>query len=323
MAFQNCADPLPDEAKNMSFGVPTRFSAGEPFSANKLPYLPQGNLVSELDAYLSTTGFKAVAIAPNGYGVARGHSRLASQAEANKYVLEACQIVARNMPCGLFAEGNVIKYNEADFFANQVSVLEFGPRSLDIDKIPALPDYNKAAFKTTYESPVTAKAVANGNFGLVVRGVGETQAEANRRGLESCEAIRPNETCTLYAIGNTVVFNVTDYNWNYTTSHIKYAPLTYAANQVPFVTDATRALPELTGIPAQATAGRNPVLALSRVGHFGVAAVTGATLAANRTAALAACNAKLSATSTIQCFVYSENNQVVMTKATLTAGNSP
>ena len=285
-----------------------------------MPYVPQGRLVNDLATYEALTGFKAMAVAKNGVGLGFSRSQYISQEDANKAVLAACQVLAQNEPCSLFAEGNQLKYDESDFYLKHESVIESGPRVLDFAKIPGLISILHQDLATRYATNLSMpyKAIAIGNYGKVPFMLGATQADANRRVLELCEAITA-ETCTLYAEGNQVVFNVTEFNWNYSIRYLQFAPTAFDASKVPFVGANFRTDPNFfAGIPAMVTQGRNPVVALGKEGHFWIGSAAGKTVAENRATAQTSCDALIPG-GKHKCIIYSINNDIVWTRAQLDA----
>lgn len=219
------------------------------------------------------------------------------------------------------AEGNKFKFDEAAFLTQQISMIDSGMRDVDVARIPGFLKYWEALFKDQWEnSKEDYNAIAFGLYGKVLRGWGKSQVEANRRALEICEALDENH-CTLYAEGNTVHFNVSSFNFNTTVRHLKFAPLSFSAASIPFISDAQRAASYITGIRKLANDGEKPVLAISRYGHLWVQYDKNKTIEQNAAVALAKCNEDLHKGGNAQlgCVVYSQNDQVVLTRAAMTA----
>jgi hypothetical protein len=309
-------DPIPEGE------TPTLiFKAGEKVSSLKLPYKPSEDFKKRVTAYLSYKGFKAIAMAENGIGVAQTDSAFTSQKEANDIMLERCQLLAGNMPCALLAEGNLYKYNEDDFYKARINVLESGKRKFNAITIPGLAHIwrTHAAGEGYMTRKNKYKAYAIGHYGATSPGWGEiSQQEANRRAVEFCETISLN-ACTLYAVGNDVVFNVSGFSMS-TKPVLKFSPSTFSVTMVPFISEDVRtgATGELKNVPDLVKKKKQVVVTLSRYGHYRVE--VGTTMnAALISAALDNCNKMIAKGSPFQCFIYSKNLDVVFTRATLEA----
>ena len=294
------------------------FLAGQPLNIDQLPMVPQGRLVEDLEDYTLVPGFKAIAMAANGYGAAQGDARFATQAEANLAVLQRCQIEADNQPCSLLAEGDALAFSESEFMSQFADHLQSGARNFDSSSIPTLSDAIKVLTSgAEYVDRLEAfKAYAIDGRGAGSPGWSEvSQAEANRRALEFCEAIA-DEACTLYAEGDTVVFNVDAFAWNRTKT-IAYAVdgenLAFNPATVPFLLDAERAT-RMQEVVDRVNGGENIVIALSKYGHYDFEPNADVNIAIED--ALVECNMELEAAgiSDHSCFIYSVNLNVVMTR---------
>ncbi|MCC6137104.1 MAG: hypothetical protein IT287_00605 [Bdellovibrionaceae bacterium] len=302
-------DPLPTPA--------LLFKTGDVLNETKLPYTPTVEFKNLIKNYLKITSFKAVAMAENGIGAAQGSSTFISQAEASAVVLERCQLLSGDVPCALLAEGNKYKYDEDDFYKNRIDVLESGVRKFNPNTVPGLAykwrvDLAGKGYMTRTNK---FKAYAIGHRGTTSSGWSEaSQAEANRRALEFCDATG-DLACTLYAVKDDVVFNVTKFEMS-KTRKVFYGPVAYSAAKVPFVTDDARKK-LLADVPKSVAKKLQVVVALSRYGHYQVA--SNAKLAIAQKTALDKCNASLAKGATFRCFVYSKSLKVVFTRAEFVA----
>ena len=277
-----------------------------------------GNLLNEIGTYNNQVGFKAIAVAQSGYGVAHICRDCATQEIATQVILERCQIEANNLPCAIFAEGPTIKYDQADFFNNFVSVLETGPRILDFSKVPG----TSTNFRTDLAGAIYAgrpeefKAITLGYRGAAGLGFSANdQEEANRLAMEDCEMkngiIAP---CTLYAETNTVVFNVQGFELN-AEFYIDYGPKPFDPARVPFVRD-TRRENELAVVALQAGAGNLQYVAISIYNNMGIDA--------NQQTALDECNSQITnPDAKHECFIYSYGGNVLMTRDVLDNSHDP
>jgi hypothetical protein len=329
--FQNCGKGVQSavssstEASSDTGVLPTYnpsaplFKAGDPLDENKLPYSPSSALINKVKIYKLNTEFKAIAMASSGYGVTVvANGVVSSQDEANVLAMERCQLYSGNLPCALLAEGNVFKYSEGVFYQSHYNSLENGARKFDGSKIPGLAYVWRAkemAAATGYANRTNKfKAYAIGPDGAGSSGWSEaTQEEANRRAMEFCEN-NVDQACTLYAVADDVVFNVTAFAMG-SIKYVTYGPKNFVASQVPYVRDADRA-GAMVDIVNRVNGGEHVVLALSRYGHF-FYTHGGALNNPLEQKALDGCNATIAAGSNFKCFVYSKDLKVTFTRQIL------
>ncbi len=115
-----------------------------------------------------------------------------------------------------------------------------------------------------------------------------------------------------------VVFDINNYDFG--DPLIQYAPAALDLNRIPFVSDLRRSTVLNTAV-ADAKAGNSVVIALSRYGHLRVEtqAGNGPITPATREAVRQRCTDTISRQPNAtgyqhECFIYSEGNQVVMTR---------
>ena len=296
------------------------FSAGDTFTPTVTPYTLNGPIVGQIMLYSQVQGFKAIAVAENGQGYAGGDPAFTSQAEADEVILERCQLSSGNQPCALFASGDTLVYSDTDFYDQHQDVLESGARNFNASTIPGLAfEWRQLAAGDGYDTRnETFKAYAISPNGTTSPGWSNvSQAEASRLALEFCESNDSTDSvaCTLYAEGDTVLFNVNQFSLN-TTRALQFAPSALDPNNVPFVSDDLRA-GSIANLAARIANGDNIVITISPFGHFDSESGP----AINNTliqASLNDCNGRIPAGASYQCLVYSTNDEVVMTRATLT-----
>lgn len=293
------------------------FIAGESYKPELVPYDVSPALAASLANYPNLTGFKAVVLTQEGNGFARSLADATTQEEASQVLLERCQLEFRQM-CALFAEGNVIKYNASEFYTKHVSAIS-NVTVFDPMKIPGLLTRWKLNYARDYPSQtVTFNAIALGQNGLVQKGWSQvTQADANRRSIEFCEAMG-NRPCTLYAEGTSVVFDIDTYQWS--PPLVDYGPKALVINRIPFISDRVREVSAMPMYQRMLNTNVRSVVAISRYGHWYHRESNSNITQADRDLVLERCNAlrELNSDPTAyqhRCFIYSENMQVVMTRA--------
>jgi hypothetical protein len=323
--FQNCSQSQDSGsgATSISFYVPTG-AAGDAFNASTpLPYTPQGRLKADLATYpFLVGGYKAVAIAANGFGLATGSKAFASQAEADLLIQEQCQLLADNSPCAIFAEGDTLKYSISDFSSHLASVIASGPRTFDGMAVPTMLQSNRyyAFGSSNYTSGNDPfKAFAIGNYGRAAAGTGATQDEADQRALQTCEGL-DGTPCNLYAQGDTVVFNVTVFSWQDFYPNLIYGPGGFSQANIPFLRATEKA-----AIQAMVTAagGHHWALALDRYGDYYFATDATNSAATLENIALVNCNQLIAPGTDYTCMLHSVDGNVVWTVNDVKSHNSP
>ncbi len=334
VVFQNCGDGFSsqslegEEVSSVGDDVLPRdeivavplipFLAGETVALNKLPYQISAASVARLGGYLNSTDPKMIAFTDEGDPYIFSSPLSRDQAEATRVGLERCQLLFERL-CSLYAEGNIISQDQADFMINFTDHL---PRQTVFDPllIPALNVQWQEVIATNYSNGNNPfQAIAISKEGAVQNGWSSlSQDEANRRALEFCQTWgRP---CTLYAVANQVVFDYATLRWS--PNLIEHAPSPLNNARIPFITESQR----LTITPL--IQGLSPttkfVIALGRYGQYDIkidntagAAISNAT----RMSALADCNLQIPPPTPPgrghECFIYSEGQQITMTQETL------
>ncbi len=296
--------------------TPAMFAAGETVALDKLPFPLSSTQLPRLGQYLNSTVFRMIGFTRDGESMIHIDGLARDQAEATRVGLERCQILYRK-PCSLYAEANIITRSRVDFFNNFNNLL-MRSGVFNALEIPVLNRVHQESIQRSYKSN-TYEAVSIGLGGAVNRGwSGVSQADANRRSLEFCEILH-NEPCTLYAVDTQIVFNFDTFQWS--PRLVDYAPSMLTLNRIPFISDSDRVANFAPVVQAINQQNRQFVIALSRYGHWGITPVLGdgAITDAARARALDLCTAKITSPANPgsyqhRCFVYSENNQVVLTR---------
>jgi hypothetical protein len=296
-------------------------AAGDKFSANMLPWKPQGRLVDDLKKYAGVQGFKAVAIAVNGMGIATGSTNFVTQTEADRAIQQQCELLSNLAPCVIFAEGDFVKYDSADVLSHVAPIIDSGARTFDMTRVPMIisknPYYiNPASYSV---GALTFKAFAIGDYGRMAHGTGVTQYEADQRALQACEGI-DGSPCTLYAEGDTVVFNATVFSWKNFFPALQYTG-SFQASEVPFIADADAKA--VAAAIQSAPPNSHWALAVSRYGDFFLATDATSTAAALEAIAVTNCNLKISAGLDYSCILYSADGQLLWSIMDVKAHNAP
>lgn len=317
--FQNCGNYTGTSEQSVSSELEVaddaKFKAGDDFNAKKIPYTLDPDFKNLVENYRTRVGFKALALAANGKGSIRSGDAFYDQEDANQAALQDCQLIAQ-LPCALFAEGDFIKYDERDFYSHHgfwiTDVVNFDPNAL-----PGLAKQWRES--NTYINRTNAfKAYAIGPSGAGSAGWSEdSQAEANRRALEFCEILSTKlHPCVLYAVGNNVVFKSSSFSWSSPQiSQLAGDPLVIA--KIPFIREVDRN--PILNLYNQISSSKHLVVVMSRYGHY--RAILASSIAAAKETALNNCNAALDVDSRYECFVYSEDKNVVMSIQSLRAAS--
>lgn len=316
--FQNCGANHSVTSTSTSESLEGQaFVAGQEYQPELVPYKVSTAFNENLLAYKARTGLKAIVLNQSGEGLAQTVGGAQTQEEVNQVLLERCQLVFGNKPCAVFAEGNIIKFNEVDFYKNHKNAIAAIGVQFDANKIPGALKRAKDALALSYPNPNdTYNSLAIGRDGTIHRGwSAATQAEADRLALEMCESIR-NLVCTLYASGLNVVFSLENFQWTPAAVHY-YAPAAFDLSKIPFIDDLARR-GGLSTANSQLMSGQHVVIALNRYGRWGVVASGNPISAADRTLAINRCNERIvygpGTTFEYKCFVYSVDRSVVLTR---------
>jgi cytochrome c peroxidase len=278
-----------------------RFLAGETYSTAKLPFKLTGDVAASSEKYASLTEPKAMALADNGTGFVMSSPTglIMSIAEAERMALEGCQVVSGDSACTILASGSTFKFKYSDFLKSDRKVLVKGARSFE----PATTPWQRDAVKTnqlvTYlNSTVAMKVLALGYSGAGVHvNLANSLAENRRVARERCEGYFKGKPCTIYAEGNTVVFNVTTMNYNFAPV-LNFQNDAFSASKVPFVTDAART--KLNDYVNYANYYSTAALAIHPNGAW----------AYNNSPSMALSICKTSAKTTTDCVIYAQGLKV-------------
>ncbi len=188
---------------------PPLFSANDPISVDNIPS-DKNYMLNGLTAYMNDNGFKAIAIAANGYGYMSfgGVTAVSNdQAEANKRALEACQIASNNNACSIWAEGNFVKYDESVFESNYQTVIDLTDTAYANSKVPWVDSDVRTNNLPAFSNGANQKALAlslDGGGGFFQGANNQNTAMTNA--MNECESRNP-EGCILYAVNGQIVLN--------------------------------------------------------------------------------------------------------------------
>ncbi len=184
------------------------FSKGQTLIGNRFPS-SRRVMRSEFGKYKAATGYKAFALAKNGYGYASyggtSLSKNASWAEARKRALEACQVASNNQPCSIWAQGNTIYQSKADFNKNMKRTLRLNGATYSNKIAPFVNAKIRSSQLPAYSGAKTNKSLAlaldgGGGYG---HSFSNTSA-ARSRAMSECRSRNP-EGCLIYAVNGKVV----------------------------------------------------------------------------------------------------------------------
>lgn len=232
LLFQNCGAPTAQSSKTNSSSAldiiaepdaPTNisspeadnndslaFKAGDEITLSNIP-TTRAYLLEEFNAYKADNGFKAIALTLDGYGFMmfqRSGSILqsTSQEEANRRALEACQFTSNNRPCSLFAEGNLVKYDENRFLTGMKRAIDLNLTQYKPNLVPLITDAIRDNQLKNYNNGTTQKALA-----LSITGGGgyrfgdASKSGARTKAVNNCESQPNNDVCFLYAVNGEIV----------------------------------------------------------------------------------------------------------------------
>ena len=321
--YQNCAElksgmtsaNSDNNQDGTGQGTNSEFLKGDPYDTSLIPFvLDDPEAIEVANVYRNLTGYKAMAFTENGdiYAAKNESTLIENQDDWNEAVLERCQLFFMNQPCSLFAEGDVIAQNRDDFIVGFNPVITV-PATFDAFQVPGSINYWQSHHAATYPDFTNNpfKAFAIGSNGATHPGWSQdSQAEANRRALEFCEAIS-DEPCVLYAVGLDVVFDLENYAFDQKV--LTWGPRAFVVDEIPFIPDSVREV-----IRAEYNQGLFYVLALDKFGYWFTVQSSTPIVQADRDAAIAGCNAKLPepvpGASERSCYIYSIDDQVVVTR---------
>ncbi len=130
------------------------FTLATPTALTQMPYVTDAVRTSDVAAYDAVTTFKAIAISLDGTVAAVNSTDVvASQAEANRIVLERCEMTAVMTPCTLFAEGSAIAFAPAT--TNWTPQIDYSRRTVETD-LPGTTAANYTAHIPAYLSGLTS-----------------------------------------------------------------------------------------------------------------------------------------------------------------------
>lgn len=192
-------------------GTGSSIVQGQTIDAATFPFLRGHQTIQD---YLSNPNVKAIAASWSGGLVwqATGSAPL-SQEEMSRMTLESCQLITLKK-CVLLAEGNSYVWNWRSKL--MAWTLPAAGDALDLAKLPIVANqYRKDASASVYSSQI-----ASGGHGAIylVQGGGaamrvsatDSMDLVKADGLKTCEATYPGKTCYLYAVDNTVVWEIAE-----------------------------------------------------------------------------------------------------------------
>lgn len=318
LCFQNCGNFNSTGSNQSPSNISSAdFKAGDTFKPELVPYNVSPELANALANYSQLNGFKAVVLTKEGNGLAYSLPDAVSQADASQALLERCQVQFKQL-CALFAEGNFIKYDAKDFSTKHLSVI-FNVTTFDAMRIPGpVFKWKEHTMRTYPGTTTTYHAIALGIRGALYQGWSNvSQIDASRRALEFCEA-PTDHPCTLYAEEFNVLFDIDNFQW--TQRLVDFGPKTLDINRIPFISDDQRTRIAVPMYQRMVNNNNRSVVAISRYGHWYHRESTQNITQADRDFVLQECNKLIPpnpdpAQYQYRCFIYSENMQVVMTRA--------
>ncbi|MCJ8275843.1 MAG: hypothetical protein MJK18_03305, partial [Bdellovibrionales bacterium] len=121
----------------------------------------------------------------------------------------ACQFTSSNRPCSIFAEGNVVKYDENRFLTGMKRAIDLNLTQYDPNNVPLITDEIRRTRLPDYTNAEGRKALA-----LSITGGGgyrfstsQTQSQVSVIAVSNCEDQPNNDVCFLYAVNGRVVLN--------------------------------------------------------------------------------------------------------------------
>jgi hypothetical protein len=132
--------------------LPSRFTFNltAPPTLAQMPYVTDAARTSDIAAYTALAKVKAIAISLDGTVAAiNSTDTIASQAEANRIVLERCELKATMTPCTLFAQGATIVFDPTT--TNWAPQIDYSRRTVQID-LPGTTAANYASHIPAYLS---------------------------------------------------------------------------------------------------------------------------------------------------------------------------
>lgn len=321
--FQNCGEGLV-AIKQSSFGEENLFRKGDVFTTEKLPSSSR-MLMGFIEEYgyndSGSGSTKAIAIAQNGYGYASVGQGL-NQTEESQIAILACNVLTGS-PCALIAETNrfVVDARQLKDEPEKIFIVPKSPGAgLTLKKTPFIGETVEGmpAFLETYASKSGFKAIAVGIDGTISPAYThdddhiQSEEEAKRMALETCEMSSTVVPCLLFAVGNEVVFDWTNQLGKLS---INYGKKTVATS-IPGMTDEhfnDYTLNFWSKYPASQVA-----VYINIDGAAGYGADVAASVAQKE--ALDYCkNAADTSGSKESCFLYAFNSQIMMTASQIYA----
>jgi hypothetical protein len=315
----NLGDPADVQTENDVLGddIPpqTPFAAGETFSAADFPYLvTDTDQLALIAGYSARVGYKAFAMTEDGdfYIASTNEAEVEDQADWDQAILERCQIFFENKPCSLLLSGDVYAQNQMDFENNFVSNINLSAVVDANFQFPGVINHWQNIHSTNYPmfDPGEFKAMALGRNGRNVTGFSPTsQAQASRKALEVCESAT-DDGCILMAEGINVVLDLNNLSFGQNT--IRYAPNTVDVDDIPFI-DVTLRNTIRNEYALAINNGFHYALILDRYGQHTRETQNAPFSQAQLQNLIDQCTANLNV-DTRECFVYSIDNQIVMTR---------
>ena len=336
LLFQNCGEmsgSTSESSSQTSSTLPSdetqpeiqeTFKAGDPFDKDLIPItITDDYFKNRVSWYAGNENLKALAISAIGKGSVVVSKNADDQDDINRAAMESCQLASEGFPCVLIAAGNEFKYDSSKLAENYAFAIR-DTTTFEAMKIPGFLNIWKRAHSMSGEpwgyarKSASFQAMAIGINGNADHSTSlESQAEANRRAIEACEKRKYTPSCILYAEGNKVVFNSNNFQMP-EQKIIAFAPSALDPMKVPFVRDNARSGHIKTAYDKIASEGKDVVIAISIYGHYWALVGDNANQAFIDQA-VDNCNGTLPSGSTYSCFVYSVNNDVVMTQESLDA----
>jgi hypothetical protein len=187
------------------------FTLAAPTALAQMPYVIDTVRTSDATTYTALNKLKAIAISLDGTVAAiNSTDTIASQAEANRIVLERCEMKATMTPCTLFAEGATIVFDPTT--TNWAPQIDYSRRTVQID----LPGTTAANYTAHIPAYLTGLAQGyQGSIYIAADGDGgdawqTNAATADATALGFCnQHVTAGFRCFKYASDRTIVMGPT------------------------------------------------------------------------------------------------------------------
>ncbi len=164
--------------------------------AAALPFLPAAEAAAQLAQYQNAPSPKAMAIGLDGVTSIRAPIRsfIASADEAERLVLEQCELISTMGPCVLVAKENVATYNPANPITARI---DYNRRTL-VTSIPGMRDLIFNATIANYVRQLTLDSDLQGVIYIAPDGAGDLDIGGSINGNDALATCQNNNTARQY-----------------------------------------------------------------------------------------------------------------------------